>query len=72
MKGLRILYNWSDSSNYRSSSSFFNYVPMAHMVAASEYTTGVTYNTPGSAGAYTSTITVAVGAPTLYTYCQCP
>ena len=36
----------------------------------SEYTTGVTYNgTPGNAGAYTQ-ITVAVGAPTLYYYCQ--
>ena len=36
----------------------------------SEYTTGVTYNgTPGQAGAYTQ-ITVAVGAPTLYYYCQ--
>ena len=35
-----------------------------------EYTTGVTYNgTPGSAGAYTQ-ITVAIGAPTLYTYCS--
>ena len=34
-----------------------------------EYTTGVTTNgTPGSAGAYTQ-IEVAVGAPTLYTYC---
>jgi len=32
----------------------------------SEYTTGVTINT----GAYTSTITVAVGAPTLFYYCQ--
>jgi len=33
-----------------------------------EYTTGVSYNgTPGSAGAYTQ-ITVAIGAPTLYTY----
>ena len=33
-----------------------------------EYTTGVTYNgTPGSTGAYTQ-ITVAIGAPTLYTY----
>tara|TARA_R110001632_G_scaffold175841_1_gene295534 strand:- start:530 stop:1231 length:702 start_codon:yes stop_codon:yes gene_type:complete len=32
----------------------------------SEYTTGVTINT----GTYTSTITVAVGAPTLYYYCQ--
>ena len=32
----------------------------------SEYTTGVTINT----GAYTSTITVANGAPTLYYYCQ--
>jgi hypothetical protein len=32
----------------------------------SEYTTGVTINTV----AYTSTITVAVGAPTLYYYCQ--
>ena len=36
----------------------------------SEYTTGVTYNgTPGSSGAYTQ-ITVAIGAPTLYTYCS--
>ena len=36
----------------------------------SEYTTGVTYNgTPGQAGAYTQ-ITVAVGAPSLYYYCQ--
>ena len=35
-----------------------------------EYTTGVSYNgTPGSAGAYTQ-ITVAIGAPTLYTYCS--
>ena len=35
-----------------------------------EYTTGVTYiGTPGSAGAYTQ-ITVAIGAPTLYTYCS--
>ena len=33
-----------------------------------EYTTGVTYNgTPGSSGAFTQ-ITVAIGAPTLYTY----
>tara|TARA_R110002167_G_scaffold328887_1_gene535465 strand:- start:9239 stop:10018 length:780 start_codon:yes stop_codon:yes gene_type:complete len=32
----------------------------------SEYTTGVTIDT----SAYTSTITVAVGAPTLYYYCQ--
>ena len=36
----------------------------------SEYTTGVTYNgTPGNAGAYTQ-ITVGVGTPTLYYYCQ--
>ena len=35
-----------------------------------EYTTGVTTNgTPGSSGAYTQ-ITVAIGAPTLYYYCQ--
>ena len=34
-----------------------------------EYTTGVTtVGTPGQACAYTQ-ITVAVGAPTLYTYC---
>lgn len=34
-----------------------------------EYTTGVTTNgTPGTSGAYTQ-ITVATGAPTLYTYC---
>jgi hypothetical protein len=34
-----------------------------------QYTTGVTtFGTPGQAGAYTQ-ITVAVGAPTLYTYC---
>ena len=36
----------------------------------SEYTTGVTYNgVPGQANAYTE-ITVEVGAPTLYYYCQ--
>ena len=37
--------------------------------SGTEYTTGVTTNgTPGNAGAYTK-ITVATGAPTLYTYC---
>lgn len=35
-----------------------------------EYTTGVTTNgTPGNSGAYTR-IEVAIGAPTLYTYCS--
>ena len=48
----------------------FSETPNGTHGGGSEYTTGVTTNgTPGNAGAYTQ-IQVAIGAPTLYYYCQ--
>ena len=64
-------YRYDQSNNTNSGHPLrFSTTPDGTHGGGVEYTTGVTYNgTPGDAGAYTQ-ITVASGAPTLYTYCS--
>ena len=62
-------FDQSDSTNTGHPLKFSTTANGTHD-SGSEYTTGVTYNgVPGQANAYTE-ITVEVGAPTLYYYCQ--
>ena len=62
-------FDQSDSTNTGHPLKFSTTANGTHD-SGSEYTTGVTYNgVPGQADAYTE-ITVEVGAPTLYYYCQ--
>jgi len=62
-------FDQSDSTNTGHPLKFSTTANGTHD-SGSEYTTGVTYNgVPGLAAAYTE-ITVEVGAPTLYYYCQ--
>jgi len=62
-------FDQSDSTNTGHPLKFSTTANGTHD-SGSEYTTGVTYNgVPGQAAAYTE-ITVEVGAPTLYYYCQ--
>jgi hypothetical protein len=62
-------FDQSDSTNTGHPLKFSTTANGTHD-SGSEYTTGVTYNgVPGQAGSYTE-ITVEVGAPTLYYYCQ--
>ena len=68
-EGSSYRFDQSDSSNSNHPLKFSTTANGTHC-GGSEYTSGVTYNgVPGQAGAYRQ-ITVAVGAPTLYYYCQ--